>query len=197
MVKVACLESRRSWVRMPLWYIVSKKQNVSSWLTRKDSILCGASVTEKKRDQPRPPGSNFKSCAWRAVSSHHPQEVFLTQFSLYVHKDGLRPHSVHIWHGLPDIGHINVDYGRWSRHSSRSKFITPKGTSTRRPTLFPRSAPETNRCQISGKFKLNMAYGPPFNRSKFINLKRHIYTDKGMCVWNMKDILPCVSEICS
>ena len=127
-------------------------------------------------------GSNFKSCAWRAVSSHHPQEVFLTQFSLYVHKGGLRPHSVQIWHGLPDIGHINVDYGRWSRHSSRSKFITPKGTFTRRPTLFPRSAPETNRCQISGKFKLNMAYGPPFNRSKFINLKRHIYTDKGMCV---------------
>ena len=32
-------------------------------------------------------GSNFKSCVWRTVSfqsSHHPQEVILAQFSLYV-----------------------------------------------------------------------------------------------------------------
>ena len=37
-------------------------------------------------------GSNFESCVWRAVSSHsshHPQEVLLVQFSLYVHKSGL------------------------------------------------------------------------------------------------------------
>ena len=34
-------------------------------------------------------GSNFESCDWRTVSSqssHHPQEVLLAQFSLYVHK---------------------------------------------------------------------------------------------------------------
>ena len=39
-------------------------------------------------------GSNFKSCVWRTVSSHsshHPQEVLLAQFSLYVHKGGLKP----------------------------------------------------------------------------------------------------------
>ena len=36
-------------------------------------------------------GSNFESCVWRTVSSHHPQEVFLAQFSLYVHKGGLKP----------------------------------------------------------------------------------------------------------
>ena len=33
-------------------------------------------------------GSNFESCVWRTVSSqssHHPQEVLLAQFSLYVH----------------------------------------------------------------------------------------------------------------
>ena len=33
-------------------------------------------------------GSNFDSCVWRTVSSqssHHPQEVLLAQFSLYVH----------------------------------------------------------------------------------------------------------------
>ena len=41
-------------------------------------------------------GSNFESCVWRIVSSqssHHPQEVLLAQFSLYVHKGGLKPDS--------------------------------------------------------------------------------------------------------
>ena len=32
---------------------------------------------------------------WRTVSSHHPQEVLLAQFSLYVHKGGLKPDSFH------------------------------------------------------------------------------------------------------
>ena len=45
-------------------------------------------------------GSNFESCVWRTVSSqssHHPQEVFLAQFSLYVHKGGLKPDSFHFF----------------------------------------------------------------------------------------------------
>ena len=58
-------------------------------------------------------GSNFESCVWRTVSSqssHHPQEVLLAQFSLYVHKGGLKPDSFHfpgfqfirvaIWHSV-------------------------------------------------------------------------------------------------
>ena len=43
-------------------------------------------------------GSNFESCVWRTVSSqssHHPQDVLLAQFSLYVHKRGLKPDSFH------------------------------------------------------------------------------------------------------
>ena len=43
-------------------------------------------------------GSNFESCVRRTVSSqssHHPQEVLLAQFSLYVHKGGLKPDSFH------------------------------------------------------------------------------------------------------
>ena len=46
-------------------------------------------------------GSNFESCVWRTVSSqssHHPQEVLLAQFSLYVHKGGLKPDSFHFAH---------------------------------------------------------------------------------------------------
>ena len=43
-------------------------------------------------------GSNFESCVWGTVSSqssHHPREVLLPQFSLYVHKGGLKPDSFH------------------------------------------------------------------------------------------------------
>ena len=43
-------------------------------------------------------GSNFESCVWRTVSaqsSHHPQEVLLAQFNLFVHKGGLKPDSFH------------------------------------------------------------------------------------------------------
>ena len=39
-------------------------------------------------------GSIFEFCVWRTVSSHsshHPQEVLLAQFSLYVHKGGQKP----------------------------------------------------------------------------------------------------------
>ena len=44
-------------------------------------------------------GSNFEYCVWRTVSfqsSHHPQEVLPAQFSLYVHKGGLKPDSFHL-----------------------------------------------------------------------------------------------------
>ena len=44
-------------------------------------------------------GTNFESCVWRTVSSqssHHPQEVLLAQFSLYVHKGGLKPDLFHL-----------------------------------------------------------------------------------------------------
>ena len=44
-------------------------------------------------------GPNFESCVWKTVSSqssHHPQEVLLAQFSLYVHKGYLKPDSFHL-----------------------------------------------------------------------------------------------------
>ena len=56
-------------------------------------------------------GSNFESCVWRTVSSqssHHPQEVLLAQFSLYVHKGGLKPDSFHLFIQIvfSDIDHF-------------------------------------------------------------------------------------------
>ena len=56
---------------------------------RDQEIACSASDRQ---------GSNFESCVWRTVSSHsshHPREVLLAQFSLYVHKGGLKPDSFH------------------------------------------------------------------------------------------------------
>ena len=39
-------------------------------------------------------GSIFELCV-SSHSSHHPQEVLLAQFSLYVHEGGLKPNSIH------------------------------------------------------------------------------------------------------
>ena len=57
---------------------------------RDREVVCSASDHQ---------GSNFESCVWRTVSSqssHHPQEVLLAQFSLYVPKGGLKPDSFHL-----------------------------------------------------------------------------------------------------
>ena len=46
-------------------------------------------------------GSNFESCVWRTVSSqssHQPKEALLAQFSLYVHKGGLKIDSFHFYY---------------------------------------------------------------------------------------------------
>ena len=45
-------------------------------------------------------GPNFESCVCMTVSSkssHHPEDVLLAQFSLYVHKGGLKPDSFHFF----------------------------------------------------------------------------------------------------
>ena len=59
--------------------------------------LCDREVACSASDRQ---GSNFESCVWRTVSSHlshHPQEVLLAQFSLYVHKGGLKLDSFHFY----------------------------------------------------------------------------------------------------
>ena len=70
---------------------------------RGESHSGGASVTEVACSASDRQGSNFEFCVWRTAvpqSSRHPQEVLLAQFSLYVHKGGLKPDSFHfICHG--------------------------------------------------------------------------------------------------
>ena len=56
---------------------------------RDREVVCSASDRQ---------GSNFEYCVWRTVSSHsshHPQEVLLAQFCLYVDKGGLKSDSFH------------------------------------------------------------------------------------------------------
>ena len=77
--------------------------------------------------------SNFESCVWRTVSSqssHHPQEVLLAQFSLYVHKGGLKPDLFHFFTCLncaawstknncirfSDISNVETVYMRFPQH---------------------------------------------------------------------------------
>ena len=69
------------------------KVNIAGSL-RDREVACSASDRQ---------GSNFESCVWRTVSSqssHHPQEVLLARFSLYVHKGGLKPDSFHFFKPL-------------------------------------------------------------------------------------------------
>ena len=92
MVKTGCLESQRRGFVPRSGPQLSRKQNISFPLTRKESVLWGASVTREVASSAADrQASNFESCVWRVVSSHsshYPQEVFLTLFSLYVHKGG-------------------------------------------------------------------------------------------------------------
>ena len=73
-------------------------------------------------------GSNFKSCVWRTVSSqssHHPQEVLLAQFSLYVHKGGLKPDSFHFHFFCQSNLSVSCPYWRWfvTDHIGRKIYL--------------------------------------------------------------------------
>ena len=66
--------------KMFLPYLLVKHSIVGS--IRDREVACSTSDLQ---------GLNFEYCVWRAVSSHsshHPQEVLLAQFSLYVQKSG-------------------------------------------------------------------------------------------------------------
>ena len=84
-----------------VWIIVTRFPRVKVSIV---GSLCDREVACSASDRQ---GSNFESCVWRTVSSqssHHPQEVLLAQFSLYVHKSGLKPDSFHFCHPLQVVG---------------------------------------------------------------------------------------------
>ena len=60
--------------------------------------------------------SNFESCVLRTMtfhSSHHPQEVLLAQFSLYVHKGGLKPDSFYFIYFFNFESHLSLWVFAW------------------------------------------------------------------------------------
>ena len=78
-----------------------------------DVLLASISHVEVACSASDRQGSNFESCVWRTASSqssHHPQEVLLAQFSLYVHKGGLKPDSFHYhtWKNDPFLEHADT-----------------------------------------------------------------------------------------
>ena len=92
---------------------------------RDQEVACSASDRQ---------GSNFESCVWRTVSSqssHHPQEVLLAQFSLYVHKGGLKPDSFHsISFGSTILCFILVEL--WYPYFQRFKLFKATGCASER-----------------------------------------------------------------
>ena len=93
--------------------------------------------------------SNFEACVWRTVSSHsshHPQEVLLAKFSLYVHKGGLKPDSFHfilldhVWNftllylsftSVYTQGDVRTRSGRWRPVVSVWWWAAPSGQAWR------------------------------------------------------------------
>ena len=70
----------------------SLKSECQDQLGKDPGVICRSSYITRLQ------GLHFESCVWRAVSScssHHPQEVLLAQFSLCVHKSGIKPDSFH------------------------------------------------------------------------------------------------------
>ena len=88
---------------------------------RDQEVACSASDLQ---------GLYFESCVWRAVSfnsSHHPQEVILVQFGLYVQKDGLKPDLFcFISNGALGQGRIKWEklyYSNWLAYPPANEFI--------------------------------------------------------------------------
>ena len=82
-VKAACLKSRTSWARIPLWPSSFKETKcLLPTESRRFNIMGNLPDREVACSAPDHQGSNFESCVWRAVPSQHPQEVPLARFSL-------------------------------------------------------------------------------------------------------------------
>ena len=82
-------------VRFPVWAVWKEQKRFLPHPLVKLSIVGSLRDREVACSVSDLQGLNFESCVRTAVSSHHPQEVLLAQFSRYVHKSGLKPDSFH------------------------------------------------------------------------------------------------------
>ena len=86
-----------------------------------------------------PQCSNFKSCVWRAVSSHlshHPQEVLLALFSLSVHKGGRYFHFILLLncrvHYVNSYSFVDISWGNCKPYIFKALISTES-----KKTMFP------------------------------------------------------------
>ena len=110
-------------------------------------------------------GSNFESCVWRTVSSqssHHPQEVLLAQFSLYVHKGGLKPDSFHFLTSIMFLTSIiltwkyviSLIFSAWSLYHPSTKSALTLLVSLIQSKLVQNRRPTYKIWRIIGSFSL-------------------------------------------
>ena len=143
----ACLESRRSRVQSPALAFKFQRNKMFLPCSLVNIHYCGDRDREIASSASDRPSSNFESCVWRAVpsrSSHHPQEVLLAQFSLYVRKGGLKPQSFHY------LGYRTVDsrtpQAGWPRAGCRTPRAGWPRTGYRTPRAgWPRAGCRTPR----------------------------------------------------
>ena len=92
-------------------------------------------------------GSNFESCVWRTVSSqssHPPQEVRLAQFSLYVHKGGLKPDSFHFISFHLNVSCLLGACMVWHFVCLQPRFYSDPALSERQTSVHLCACPKTN-----------------------------------------------------
>ena len=114
---------------------LKETKNVSSPSTCESQYCRGLRDREVACSASDRQGSDFKFCVWRTVSSqssHHPQEVLLAQFSLYVHKGSLKPDSFHF--------------------SVRESWSTSEARVQRRQIVMSKGGP---RAELNGKLKID------------------------------------------
>ena len=91
------------WLKLPAWKVGDREfEPRSAFKLQRNKMFFPRALVEIQYcgEPPWPSGSmlGLEYCVWRAVSSHlshHPQEVLLAQFSLYVHTPFI---SFHLWH---------------------------------------------------------------------------------------------------
>ena len=129
-------------------------------------------------------------------SSHHPQEVLLAQFSLYVHKGGLKPDSFHFTLYTAPLSTIISSYGL-SHHSYAGDtqiYISLTGdTATESLKMLQGCITGVSAWMAQSKLKLNpsktefLLIGSKSQREKFIDLFPLAVSSS--CFYHIKRIL--------
>ena len=122
----------------------------------------------------------FESCVWRTVSSqsfHHPQEVLLAQFSLYVHKGGLKPDSFYFYDNLKNLPCILF---KFFMHVTNNQFLDKLNSRSKKIKMV-----DLLRF-FAFYVKCAKELAPPFTKLLNISLQAGVFPN----FWEMANICP-------